>query len=355
MTMKNHFYVVLTVTGVIGILGLLLFMQGTDRTMPFFLKEDADEMKDLFFMGGSMDTKARKPLPQSHYKVGGCVIVTVVSNKEEDVGSLQTTLRSLAFFRSENPQFLTPVLVFHGGDLTMNQMEVITRATTRPIAFPVYDPFAFPEGFDPEIETHGRESWRVNKWYDQQVNRFLITGLWLHPAMSRFETVLKISFDSCFKSANSFLPKFPRPNLLYQSWFSEEKLQGFPSQDGLFDAAGTFLNKVPVKPVNAIMWQHLHNRNQMKESLPVFDTSVELISKSLMQRRNVAEFHKALTEHEPFGVFRKNWDLGTIRVLEISMFVPDYHVLQLKHDGYYSKYHCDPGEVEVALATFINT
>lgn len=72
-----------------------------------------------------------------------------------------------------------------------------------------------------------------------------------------------------------------------------------------------------MRPANAIMWQHLANRNQMKELLPVFDTSVELISKSLMQGHDIVEFHKAVTEQEPFGVFRKNWDLGSIQMLEI--------------------------------------
>ena len=77
------------------------------------------------------------------------------------------------------------------------------------------------------------------------------------------------------------------------------------------------MQRLSARPANAIMWQHLANKNQMKESLPVFDTSVELISKSLMQGHDIVEFDKAVTEQEPFGVFRKNWDLGLIQMLEI--------------------------------------
>ena len=46
-----------------------------------------------------------------------------------------------------------------------------------------------------------------------------VTGIWEHPALNHFDTVMRIDSDSCFKEENDYLPNFHHEGLLYHSQY----------------------------------------------------------------------------------------------------------------------------------------
>ena len=315
-------------------------------------------------------------LPKNDYPYGtGSAICILVSSRQQDVEDVQVALRSLAFLKGEQRNNdktqkqqqqqqqqqqlsipLAPVLIFHEGDLTPEQIKVIRDATNRPIAFPVIDLSVFPNGFDPEGPVQnappGFEVANRRPWGYYQMIRFWITRIWEHDAIQRFDVIMRMDSDSCFTEPNEYLPQMLHNHLVYQSQYvGTEPPPGRPYIEGLYDFATNYLAKNNKLPGNSLLWQFIQTTWNSQNTLPLFRTNFEIVKRNFMQRPDVKQWHMALTEGEPYGVLRYRWGDAVIRFFDAAIFACDKTTLTIKPDGYNHKQHCTWPEVQQALKT----
>lgn len=334
---------------------LFLFLEEKYRGSETELNEYLRKENDLLYFNSDPKSigKAELSLLNSKfYHPGGPCIATLVTEEDKDVEELQTALKSLAFLNGDkNPAHPAPVLVFNEGNLNSEQVKAIVQSTTRPIAFPLVDFVSFPQGFDPDNESpefivKGRKTWGY-----YQMIRFWVTGIWKHPAITNFETVMRIDSDSCFKEPNAYLPNFANENLSYHSQYVGVE-DGVKFLTGLFDFAKNFMAEVkdPPEPRNYLLWDMAKKSWESEQpTLPVFRTNFEVSRKSFMQRQDVTRWHVALTEKEPFGILRHRWGDAVTRFLTASMFVNMDEIMTIRPTGYFHKIGCTKEEVEEAL------
>lgn len=218
-------------------------------------KNSQETVPDLLFYNTPSHTNSAYsdplPLKFSEYPPGGPAICILVTNSTKDVTELKTALKSLIFLQGDShPKYKAPILLFNEGDLSKEQKEEIISVMTlsgRPIAFPIVDFNSFPEGFDPNNEGNGGEAqFQVRgrkQWGYYHMIRFWITGIWKHPALSHFETIMRMDSDSCFKEMNDYLPNFMSPNLYYHSQYVGFE-SGAEYVDGLYDFALKYIKTV---------------------------------------------------------------------------------------------------------------
>jgi len=183
-----------------------------------------EQEKGLLYFNADKSTRGTavlSHLSSKYYPKDGPCIAVLVTNRTKDVEELQVALTSLAFLKGDaNPDYKAPVLVFNEGNLTPLQVQTIVKATDRPVAFPLVDFTIFPNDFDPASdEPDFIVKGRLNKWGYYQMIRFWVTGIWDHPALNHFETVMRIDSDSCFKEVNDYLPNFHHEGLFYHSQY----------------------------------------------------------------------------------------------------------------------------------------
>jgi hypothetical protein len=75
--------------------------------------------------------------------------------------------------------------------------------------------------------------------------------------------------------------------------------------------------------------------------LPFFYKIFEVSRVSFFQRDDVMKWHEALTEPEPYGVFRLQWSNANTRVLTMAMFAKPDWILTKKYFGYRHGKECD--------------
>lgn len=294
------------------------------------------------------------PVSLNYYPKGGPAIVTLVTNLDKDIKELETALKSLAFLEGDNPNFPTPVLVFNEGDLSAAQIHTIVESSSdRPIAFPVAQLFTdFPEGYEDKDPVFPLSFNNRKKWGYYHMIKFWISDIWKHPALKPFEVIMRIDSDSCFKEPNHYLPFFAHEHLVYQSQYVGYEAERAKYIKGLYEFVRAYMSKHNIVPRNPMLWQFVASAHDASESLPVFQTNLEISHKSFMQRREVAKFHKAVTEEEPFGVFRYRWGDAVVRFVTVALFAEDGYVMNSRIPGYYHKDHCHRGEVMNALTRY---
>ena len=289
-------------------------------------------------------------LPLQHYAEGkGPVIALLLKNRSEDIEKVQVVLRSLLFLKGDlDPEHLAPVLIFNEGDLHYQSIEILVRSTDRPIAFPVVDIHSFPSGFQPEKE-------RANDlWDNQQRIRFWMTTIWKHPVINRFETVMRIDSNSCFMNANDYLPNFMHDGLFYHSpYVSSTAPAGLEFTEGLYDFSKNWMYNIkkPAGPGNPLLFHFIESSWKHKKTLPMFRTTFEVLRRSFMQRNDIMSFHEAISEKEPFDLFRHRWSDEQIRLLMVAMFTEDRRIMVEPSDGFFyqTNYGCTMEKVEKAI------
>lgn len=296
-------------------------------------------------------------LPIQHYPVGeGSVIALLVASRPQDIQEAQIALRSLAFLKGDkDPEHLAPVLIFNEGDLPDRAIKALIESTNRPIAFPLVNFMLFPAGFNPDIEAHkfvvkGRKPWGY-----YQMIRFWTTMIWRHPAIQRFDAVMRLDSDSCFKEENNYLPNFMYDGLYYHSQYvGVEPEHGANFIQGMYDFAVNWMikTKQPVEPRNTLLWHFIDSAWKTEKTLPVFRTNFELSKVALMQRGDVARFHDAITEKDPYPMLRNRWGDAVMRFLMIAIFETNDRVLTVRPTGYFHKTGCSANEVSEALKKF---
>lgn len=264
------------------------------------------------------------------------VIVTYVSNHQSDVDKLCILLKSLdTYVKGDIKGYPTPVLVFNDGTLSNYQLEMIVWSTSKPIAFPSAD-LGYPEEFNLSEESEEIQE-RLKSIYPQVV-RFWLTGLWKHPGLDAFDIVMRVDFDTCFNQKNNYLPNFEKHRMSYHAQYV-----GFDDSNtiiGLHDFAKEYLAKENILPSDPLAWQLMTQSWVKKQSLPLYQASIEVIRKSFMQHPQVTKFNEAVTEKEPFGVFRHGWNDHAVRFLTTTLFTNNEHHLLSGFQGFQNRASC---------------
>lgn len=329
----------------IGCLLLLYFLFYTTTTYTDMIINNQDEL--LFF--NVLKNKALAPLSAVQYQKNGPAIATLVTNRTKDIYDLRIALQSLIFLEGEDedPAHPAPVLIFNEGDLTGKQVEYIVSSTYRPVAFPIVNLSTFPKGFQSKMDDGGPEFYVKDRkpWGYYQMIRFWITGIWKHPALEGFETIMRIDSDSCFKATNQYLPKFAHNRLVYHSQFMGYEAYGDKFIEGLYEFVHKYIheNNIPIQ--NPLLWQFISTTWEAKGTLPLYNTNFEVSRKSFMLRPDVMDFHESLTEREPFGVLTHRWGDAVTRMLTTSIFAKDEDIMQSAPEGYFHKDQCGHDEV----------
>jgi len=291
------------------------------------------------------------PFAMTNYPTGGPVIATLVTNREKDLNELCLALRSLVLLRGDSKEYPAPVLVFNEGDLSDEQIQSILRCTDRMISFPRVDFSVFPQGFnfvtEQKFQVKGRSEWGY-----YQMIRFWLTGIWNHPAIEPYGIVMRIDSDSCFNEENPYLPYFKYDHINYHSQYVGFE-DGKQFTDGLVDFAENYLEEQGRVPKNAMLWQFIKTTWEKESTLPLFMTNMEVSRKSLMYRPEIRAWHEALTEKEPFGVFRYRWGDAVVRYVTAAMFLSNSEVMVERAPGYRHKDRCIREDIEKAIASVV--
>jgi len=268
------------------------------------------------------------------------VIATYVSNHQPDIDKLCTLLKAIDHYvKGDVTGFPTPLLVFNEGMLSNFQLEMIVWSTTRPIAFPIAD-FGFPQGFDPSKESEEVNE-RIKSLYPQIV-RFWLTDVWKHSAIDAFDIVMRIDFDTCFNLENTYLPNFEKHRMTYHAQYV-----GFDNSDsvkGLYNFTKTYMARAKVSPYYPLAWTLVTQAWNKNGELPLYQASLEVIHKLFMQHPHVSEFNEAITDHEPFGVFRYGWNDHAVRFLTTTLFTNSEHHMISSFDGFRNRVSCNADE-----------
>ena len=327
------------------------------KDTPISLTGDTQVYPQEYFNIDPMIPLAIGFLPTEYYPVGeGSVIAMLAANRPKDIEEAQTALKSLVFLKGDkNPEHLAPVLVFNEGDLAPEDLEAMIMSTNRPIGFPVINFNSFPPGFDPnqeqaEFVVQGRKSWGY-----YQMIRFWITTIWKHPAIQRFDAVMRIDTDSCFREFNDHLPNFKLDAIDYHSQYvGVVPPHGAAYLEGMYDFITNWMKetKGARAPHNPLLFNYAKMMWETKQTLPLFRTNFELSRRSFMQQPLVAHFHDDLSENDPYPVFRHRWGDAILRYFLVSIFLPSSKVMIDEPVGYYHKDQfggCSKESVENAL------
>jgi len=245
----------------------------------------------------------------------GPAIAFLVPNVEEDIGKTLVAIQSMDKFVQDDRK--TPLLIFNEGDLTLPTKERFQNFTTREVYFPYVNWSEFPSGFDPDKnKSRFRKRSRWGYW---QMCRFWIYRIWNHRILDRYSSIMRMDTDSCFTStANAALPNLPDPQ---KHVYVVNKAE-WPAYSvrGLFDVTQEHINKHNITPRNNVLWNRVLEWNKKGKPLPSMYNNFEITKVAFFRQPNVMAYQRAISESEPFGVFRKQWGDAPVRYLTLALF-----------------------------------
>jgi hypothetical protein len=265
-------------------------------------------------------------------------IATLVTNERHDVDNLCTGLQSLVNLADNNSNEAADVLVFHDS-LSQHQIQQLQNCTNRLVHFPLLQysfETSFPKGFDYERE---EPNWtKRSKWSYHQMIRFWITQIWQHPAVEHYETLMRLDSDACFEyplrndSFYKTLPHLPQ-GIVYHA--NEIKFDSAAVSYGFGNFARAYVSKHSLKVQNPALWRAIPSRSRKRAKFPLFYNNFEVSLIQFMKRPDVIQWHEAITEQEPFGVYRYRWGDAIVRYVTMAIFAsPDSIVGRKSPKGY---------------------
>lgn len=296
----------------------------------------------------SVPLRISRRLESFHSQISGeeetSAIAALVPDNEGDLHDFCLALKSLTMNNIVTPT--TPILIFHENDFPDLQKYNIVKCTNNPLTFHLVN-FDFPKGFDAEKEYE--ENWKVaaratnrgrKLWGYAQMIRFWTTGLWKHPAVKEFSTIMRIDTDSCFVKTGDDIEDSELPGMRGRYVYrSDGPGTGVNTWiHGLMRFTQDYISDNKITPQNPELWKLVLDTWRNKNTLPVFGTNFEVNRVSFFRRSDVMKWHEALTEAEPFGVFRYRWGDAQTRVLTMALFAHkdevSSQVLLKRHPGY---------------------
>eukprot|EP00523_Entomoneis_sp_CCMP467_P022840 CAMPEP_0168830096 /NCGR_PEP_ID=MMETSP0727-20121128/1354_1 /TAXON_ID=265536 /ORGANISM="Amphiprora sp., Strain CCMP467" /LENGTH=357 /DNA_ID=CAMNT_0008883315 /DNA_START=185 /DNA_END=1255 /DNA_ORIENTATION=- len=266
--------------------------------------------------------------------VATAAIVALVPNGIFNVAQLCVALQTLQFLPDANKMTSADVVVFHDGLTPMKQnfLREECLSSRRKIIFPRLEySFSnfFPDGFDPVTETPNWQ--RRTKWGYHQMIRFWITYIWKHSLwqQSRYKTIMRLDADACWHNSTppSHLPSLPNSNtgdnmVVYHA----NRVAGEVSfvAKGFLQFVQDYVAKHNISVQNPRLYERIIESCPGK--CPTFYNNFEVSRISFMNRSDVKAFHWAMTEEEPFGVFRYRWGDALARYAVMSLFAQPQQV-----------------------------
>jgi hypothetical protein len=251
------------------------------------------------------------------------VIVTLTANGTKDLERLCTALDSLKFIpdAQNRSRPLAPVIIFHENNIPHQTLANFQNCTHRPLSFPLVDDYfdSYPPGFDP---VHEPSPWpRRTKFGYAQMIRFFVTGLWKHPAIQGYETVMRLDNDASWNRRTLKNETFP--DLPLDKVYHANNLSLDPPEfcRGIWKLAKNYIATNNISVANPNMWRQfdIYYRRQGQQCLNWYN-NFEVVRVKFMQQPQVQHWHETVTEHEPFGVFRRRWGDAIIRYLTMTFF-----------------------------------
>ena len=186
--------------------------------------------------------------------------------------------------------------------------------------------------------------------------RFFISGLWQHKAIEGYDVVMRLDADSCWNeiSQNDRLSE-PRiypylPDGVVYQRHREGKDDGHVCE-GLYNFTVNYIAAHGIVVANPTLWQTFKNTWLEEEKCLGFFNNFEIVKLDFMKKPAVRQWHEAVTERPPFGVYRRRWGDALVRYLTLALFAPPGGVLYHNITDYY-RHPCN-GHVPV-LASIIN-
>lgn len=270
----------------------------------------------------------------SKYEQGGSAIAVVTTNNENDVENLKRALQSLKFLTGDDPERPAPVVIFHEGDLSPDQMNAIIASTNRPITFPQVDLKSLPFGFDPKDAPQED----IRRY---QMDRFWLTKVWTHPSLSPYEVIMKIDTDSCFMENNDLLPNLPNRHAMYMAEYEGLEMERAHAE-GLWAWSGEWMNGQDRVPGNPLAWHFCRTTTELHGTIPKVRPHLEVFVKRFMHQCYHYQFMAALTEDEPFLLFNKKWSYGAIRYLMTAVLAGNHDFALVPQRGVAHQEMCQP-------------
>jgi hypothetical protein len=215
---------------------------------------------------------------------------------------------------------LAPVIIFHENNIPYPTLANFQNCTERPLSFPLVNDYfdSYPPGFDPVNEP---SPWhRRTKFGYAQMIRFFVTGIWEHPAIQGYETIMRLDNDATWDRRtpkNETFPDLPLDKVYHANFVS---LDGPTYCEGIWEVAKSYIATNNITVANPEMYERFERHYRKDQHCAIFYNNFEVVRVKFMQQPQVKHWHEALTDHEPFGIFRVRWGDAIIRYLTIAFF-----------------------------------
>ena len=224
-------------------------------------------------------------------------------------------------------------------------MARLQNCTDRAVTFAEVDFGQYPAGFDAEKE---ESRWQKrSKWGYNQMIRFFVTGLWAHPAIAKgkYDLVMRLDADSCWREtppgvSYPYLPK----HHMYERF--ENGKDGTDVCAGLYNFTANYIEKEQLQVADLKRWEDFEREWKEHEKCLGYFNNFEVTRVDFMNQAHVRRWHEAVTEMEPFGVYRFRWGDALIRYLTLAMFAaPD--MISYHNNTEYYEHPCRSGISQV--------
>jgi len=274
--------------------------------------------------------------PRAHSRAA---IVSLITGSEADVKNLCSALTKLQHLpdvtNTDLP--LADVIIFHEpDDLSVESRAKLSNCTDRATKYAEVDFTQFPQGFDPEKE---ESRWQKrSKWGYSQMIRFFISGLWQHQVIGGYDFVMRLDADSCWSEISRNDPERPiypyLPDGVVYQRHREGKDDGFVCE-GLYDFTSNYISTNGIAVANPELWQKFEKTWIEEGKCLGFFNNFEVTNVPFMQQPATREWHEAVTERPPFGVYRHRWGDALVRYLTLALFAPPSRILYHNVTAYY--------------------
>lgn len=223
------------------------------------------------------------------------------------------------------------VIVFYDTNsmnLLDGQKSTLASCTSRSVSFEAVN---FSTGFPVDfVPSPGVDYTYV------QAQRFLISKIWSHPALSGFDVVMRVSDDTCFTYESSTLPLLADPNLVYQSQSVPQAFEvARKYTTGFFHTAFAHLSLNAISPKNIGMWVNVVKAHEAVNSLPVLSNDFEVVKLSFMQSPEVADWLNFIIDNE--FMLEYMWGTNAERYMTAAIFTEPEQISTTPILGYVEK------------------
>ncbi len=254
-------------------------------------------------------------------------IVTLVT-KATNLSELCYTFQTLSKAKGDTN---AGVIVFYDTNsinLLDGQKSTLASCTSRPVSYEAID---FSTGFPADFIPNSG----VDYTYVQS-QRFLISKMWSHPALSGFDVVMRVSDDTCLTYESSTLPLLADPNLVYQSQAVPQAYEvARKYTTNFYHTVFSYISLNTVSPKNIGMWVNVVNTHEDLNSLPVLTNDFEVVKMSFMQSPEVSDWLNYITDNE--FIYEYKWNTNAERFMTVAIFAQAEQISTTPILGYVQK------------------